>query len=218
MTARCAIYVAPGLPPWDGPVASAVRERADARIARTVSARRYGYHATLKAPFRLHHGLSIDDDLVPAVAEFAAARRAVTVPAADIRSIGSFWAIMPGAPAPELHALSDQVVSEFDRFRARPSDAEIARRHPELLTERQRELLERWGYPYVFDEFRFHITLTDELPERKLESVGADLRAEFAAYLGADLPVSALVVFVEPEPGAEFFVHSIHPLSAEEAK
>jgi hypothetical protein len=216
--ARVAIYAAPGLAPSDGPVASTVRELAEKRIAQTIVAQRYGYHATLKAPFRLRDGLTLEGDLVPSIMDFCATHTAALVPSADIHRIGGFWALTPGAPAPALHALADDVVQAFDRFRAEPTEAEIARRNPEHLSARQRELLDRWGYPYVFDEFRFHITLTDELIGEQLHTAGAELHAEFAPHLGADLPISVLALFVEPEPGADFVVHSLHPLISQEAR
>src|SRR5262249_2220033 len=43
------------------------------------------------------------------------------------------------------------------------TDADRARRNPARLTPRQRDYLERWGYPYVMEEFRFHMTLTGRL-------------------------------------------------------
>ncbi len=217
MTARCAIYAIPGIVAGDGPATAAVRVLAQQWIARTVTARRYGYHATLKAPFRLRDGLTVDADVAPAVAGFAGTHEPVTVPTIDVRRIGGFWAITPGAPDTELTELAAEVVQAFDNLRAVPTEAEVARRRPERLSERQRELLSSWGYPYVLDEFRFHITLTDELSGSEQAATGAALRAEFAAHLGADLPVSALVVCVEPQSGADFIVHSVHPLTAQEA-
>lgn len=214
MTLRCAVYAVPGIMLGDGPDSAAVRALAQQWIARTVTARRYGYHATLKAPFRLRDGLTVDTDVVPAVAEFAQSHGPVAVPAIDLRRISGFWALTPGAPAAELTELAAAVVRAFDSLRAAPTEAEVARRRPERLSQRQRELLRIWGYPYVLDEFRFHITLTDELPGPEQTTRGDALRAEFAAHLGVDLPVSALVLFVEPQPGADFILRSVHPLTA----
>ena len=209
---RVAVYAAPGLRPEDGELAARVRELADAFLARTVAARRYGYHATLKAPFRLRDGLTLEGDLVPAVAALAADSGPVVVPAVAPASMGGFWALTPHAPAPALHALADAVVTRLEPLRAELSADERARRRPERLAPRRRELLDRYGYPYVLDEFRFHLTLTDELAGAEHEAAGSELAAAFAPLLPADLPLSALLVFVEPEPGADFAVHSIHPL------
>ena len=38
------------------------------------------------------------------------------------------------------------------------------------LTDRQEALLTQWGYPYVMEEFRFHITLTGALDPAHLDA------------------------------------------------
>jgi Protein of unknown function (DUF1045) len=121
---------------------------------------------------------------------------------------------MPGAEAPELHALADAVVTGFDGFRAQPTEAELARRDPASLTPRQRELLKAWGYPYVLDEFRFHLTLTDRIPVGQRSAVERTLSGWFTASLGATVPVDALALFREAEPGAPFALQAAHPLQA----
>ncbi len=206
---RYAVYAVPGALPSDSDFAHEVKARAEAEIARTTAARRYGYHATLKAPFRLG-----GDDLLVlerTAANFAAKTAPVTIPRLDLRRIGGFWALAPGGEAPALHHLADSAVTRFDAFRAPLTDAEIERRHPERLTQHQGELLAQWGYPFVFDEFRCHITLTDEVGDDPVTA--ARLRSTFAELLGNDLPVTSIALFVEPGPGADFLVHSIHPLT-----
>jgi hypothetical protein len=104
------------------------------------------------------------------------------------------------------------VVTGLDAFRAPLTGAEFARRRPDALTPRQRELLKAWGYPYVLAEFRFHLTLTDRIPRHRRPAVEHVLSGWFAGSLGADVPVAALAVFTEAEPGAPFLLHSLHPL------
>jgi hypothetical protein len=104
------------------------------------------------------------------------------------------------------------VVVKFDRFRAPLSDADRARRDPASLTERQRELLDTYGYPYVLEEFRFHLTLTDRVPAGQQPEVERMLRSWFDEVLGQDVPIDALALFVEPEPGAPFVLHTAHRL------
>ena len=94
----------------------------------------------------------------------------------------------------------------------RGSYAELARRNPASLTPRQRELLKTWGYPYVLDEFRFHLTLTDRVGDERRPEVERALSDCFAGVLGADVPVDALAVFTEAEPGAPFELHAVHHL------
>jgi hypothetical protein len=119
---------------------------------------------------------------------------------------------VPGAEAPGLHALAAEVVERFDDFRAPMTRAELARHDHASLTPRQRELLKRWGYPYVLDEFRFHLTLTDRIPVERRPEVERALSDWFAMLLGADVPVDALAVFTEAEPGAPFELHAVHHL------
>jgi len=194
--------VTPGVPDgW-------TREAVDAI---TVGTRRYGFHGTLKAPFSLAAGRT-PEELDTALARFAASREAVLIPRLRLVGMGDFFALIPGAPAPELYALAGEVVTGFDDFRAPPTEAEIARRHPDTLSPRQRELLDAWGYPYVLDEFRFHLTVADSMPAGQRAAAAAALTDWFAASLGVTVGVDALALFTEAEPGAPFRLQSLHPL------
>lgn len=233
MTVRFAIYAAPGTGSANA-AGAALREKAERWLGRSVSgdpvapgvpagwtreavdavtvdARRYGFHGTLKAPFRLAEGRT-PEELDAAVARFAAGHGGAVIPRLSLARLGSFFALVPGAEAPGLNALADEVVMGFDEFRAPPTEAEIARRNPAALTPRQRELLKAWGYQYVLDEFRFHLTLTDRIPRERQPEVERTLTAWFGDLLGADVPVDALALFVEPGPGAPFTLHAVHPL------
>jgi hypothetical protein len=234
VTGRFAIYAAPGGGPDPDPAAARLRERAEQWLGRsvagaavtpgvpdgwsrdavdaiTISARRYGFHATLKAPFRLAPGRT-PEELDAALALFAARRDRVLIPRLRVARLGRFFALIPGAEAAELYALADEAVTAFDGFRAPPTEAELARRHPASLTPRQRELLKAWGYPYVLDEFRFHLTVTDQIPAEQQPAVEAALNGWFAASLGATVPVDALALFAEAEPGGPFTLQAVHAL------
>jgi len=121
-----------------------------------------------------------------------------------VARIGRFVALVPGEPAPALQALADDCVRAFDRFRAPPSREETARRLKADLTQRQRALLERWGYPYVFEEYRFHMTLTGPLDPDAAAAFEERLHMMAAPALGPTLAVREIAHFVEPEPGADF--------------
>ena len=179
--------------------------------AMTVDARRYGFHGTLKAPFRLAEGRT-PEELDAAVARFAAGTASAEIPSLTLARLGPFFALVPGAAAPGLDALADEVVKEFDDFRAPANEAELARRNPDALTPRQRELLTAWGYPYVLDEFRFHLTLTDRIPTEERPRVERTLSDWFAPVLGAAVPVDALALFKEAAPGAPFALYAVHQL------
>jgi len=204
----CSDPVTPGVP------AGWTRAAVDAM---TVDARRYGFHATLKAPFRLAEGRA-PEELNAAVARFAGGTAAAVVPRLTLARLGGFFALVPGAQAPGLHALADDVVMAFDDFRAPATEAELARRNRARLTSRQRELLSTWGYPYVLDEFGFHLTLTDRVPREQRPAVERVLSDWFAEQLGADLPVDALGVFTEAEPGAPFELTAVHHLQPAPAR
>ncbi|MDF1609450.1 DUF1045 domain-containing protein [Hoeflea sp. YIM 152468] len=178
----------------------------------TGPARRYGFHATLKAPFRLAQGVS-EADLTAAVTTFAAAAPAFEIPSLSVGRLEGFVALVPEHPAPELATFAQSVVEAFEPLRAALSEQDMARRNPEALSPSQLRNLMRWGYPYVSDDFRFHMTLSTRLIEPDLSRVAAAASRHFAPVLSRPIPVSALTVFVEPEPGAAFEIHSRIPLA-----
>lgn len=175
----------------------------------TADPRGYGLHATLKPPFRLAHGYAAARD---ATAELAARTAPFDLPPLSVHDLDGFLALREDAPCPALNAFADACVTALDDHRTPPDAAEVARRRPERLTEAQRDHLTRWGYPYVFEEWRFHVTLTRRLaPEEK-----AVLMPAVTAFLG-DAParprrVSAVSLFVQPAPGAPFTIAERLPL------
>src|SRR5205085_4569680 len=98
-----------------------------------------------------------------------------------VDSIGGFIAVIPAEPSVELELLAAEATKAFDPFRAPLSPEDRARRKPDKLAPRQRDYLDRWGYPYVFEEFRFHMTLTGRLPAERREPVVTMLRERFSA-------------------------------------
>ncbi len=215
MTMRVAVYAIPGAVESDGPAAARLKRLGEAALARTTTAARYGWHATVKAPFRLVDGVAVDD-LAEAMEAFVAAHRPVTIPSIALRRLGTFWAIVPGTSAGALDALAADTVRKLDPWRGPLTDDDLAKRRPERLTPRQRELLGEWGYPYVLDEYQFHLTLTDDLDGPAAAETGERLATELAPVLGKTVRLSSLAVCVEARPGAAFEVHSIHPLGGAE--
>lgn len=180
----------------------------DAEIAfHTASARRYGFHATLKAPFRLAADQT-EAQLLNVLDAFCAAREPVLVPQIKLTRMGGFYALVPAAPLGELDGLAGDVVKAFELFRAPLTEAEIARRNPETLTPAQLRNLHQWGYPYVFDEFHFHMTLSGRVSHSEAPRVAEAIEATFGTLLDAPLSIDTLALFVEPEPGAPFLVHT----------
>jgi putative phosphonate metabolism protein len=167
----------------------------------TESPRRYGWHGTLKAPFTLAEGFSAEDFVVE-VERFCARRETFPLPSLRVGTIEGFRALVPAQSANLLGDLAAQCVEFFDALRAPMSAADRARRDPSVLSERQREHLERWGYPYVMDEFRFHMTLTERLSAADVAVLQPWLERYFAEALAERVQVSGVAVFEEPAPGA----------------
>ncbi len=181
----------------------------------TVQPRVYGFHATLKAPFRLNG--QGEAELISALAAFTAGRAPVAIGLLAVTAIeGSsghgFVALTPRRTPPELNALERDIVVGFDRFRAPATDEELAKRRPERLTERQRGYLADYGYPFVLDEFRFHMTLSGPLADAP--TVADALADAAAARLGGiQLVIDALALFRQDTPDGPFRIIARQPLA-----
>ena len=141
--------------------------------------RKYGFHATLKAPITLAPGKS-EAELVAACATFAATPGPIPIIRPVVDSISGFIAVIPAQRSAQLERLAADCVREFDGFRAPLTPEDRARRNPSALTPRQRDHLDRWGYPYVMEDFRFHMTLTGRLDAGRRQPVLTMLRDRFA--------------------------------------
>jgi putative phosphonate metabolism protein len=177
---------------------------------------RYGLHATMKAPFRLAEGRG-ETALVEALREFAHSVTPVRVPVLSLKNLRGFFALMPALRNDLLEDLSGRAVRAFDGFRAPLSEAETARRQAVSLSDRQQTNLDRWGYPYVFDEASFHITLTGKTSREDAAGVEEILTDFFEPVIGRSLIVDRVALAVEREPGARFEVLAAatlgHPLA-----
>lgn len=174
--------------------------------------RKYGFHGTLKAPFHLATGVR-EDDVVELFEAFAAKHTAFTLPKIQLSKLGPFFALTPSEPSVQLEALGSDAVRTFEPMRAPLSPDDIKRRNPEKLTDKQRSYLERWGYPYVMNEFRFHLTLTGPVDNVDSPRVEEAILAHFNEYLDKPLPIETLGIFVEPEREKPFSVLRVEPLS-----
>lgn len=125
----------------------------------TKTPRKYGFHGTIKPPFHLAGGTSFAE-LEAAFRALCASQAPVTLDALVLARLGRFMALVPDGPAAELAGLAEGFVKDLDRFRAPPSEDELARRRAAGLNPLQEANLAQWGYPYVMDQFRFHMTLT----------------------------------------------------------
>lgn len=126
------------------------------------------------------------------------------MPALSVQTLHGFLALRPEGDAGVLHRLADACVEAFDAFRRPASEAELAMRRADGLTRAQDVNLERWGYPYVFGEYRFHMTLTKRLEDAARERIEGVLTERFASALAAPRLLSSIALFVEPEAGKPF--------------
>ncbi len=177
----------------------------------TAAARRYGFHATLKAPFSLAEGQT-EQGLIAALADFSQRTDPLFLPRGVVRRLDGFYALVPEERSASLDKLAASVVETFEPFRAPLSPEDIERRNPENLSPAQLKNLHKWGYPYVFEDFRFHMTLTGRVPQNEAARMERAIDGFFGPLLSEPLEIASLALFVEPEPGAPFLVRSFHEL------
>jgi len=169
----------------------------------TADPRKYGFHGTLKAPMALAPGKS-EAEFLAACATFAGKARPIPTIRPIVDAISGFIAVIPAEPVGALQQLAADCVRDFDAFRSELTAEDRARRKPEKLSERQRDYLDRWGYPYVMEEFRFHMTLTGRLDADRRGPILAMLRERFAG-LGCDaLAIDRLSLFKQDDAKARF--------------
>jgi putative phosphonate metabolism protein len=191
---------------------------ADVTLARpdwrelTSDPRKYGFHATLKAPMALAPGRT-EAELAAACERFAATPRSIPVIEPVVDSISGFIAVVPAQPSAELLQFTADVTREFDSFRAPLTPRDRARRNPEKLTPRQRQYLDCWGYPYVMEEFRFHMTLTGRLDPAWHEPVMAMLRDRFSAIGLKALAIDRIALFRQDAADSRFRIIRHHVLA-----
>lgn len=178
----------------------------------TATPRKYGFHGTLKPPFRLADGTDAAG-LSAAVADLAVRIAAFEAPPLRCARLGKFCALVPSADSAPLAALAGACVTQLDRFRAPATETELAKRRANGLTPAQDALLERWGYPYVLEEFRFHLTLTGPLPDDAAEEVHAGLTALTRSLCQTPFAVGEICLFGEA-PDGRFHILERHALTA----
>jgi putative phosphonate metabolism protein len=169
----------------------------------TSDPRKYGFHGTLKAPFSLADGTT-EAGLLEACEAFAKAGRAIPVIVPVVDAITAFIAVTPEEPSATLQTLAQDCVVAFDGFRAPLTPEDRARRNPDELTARQVEQLDRWGYPYVMEDFRFHMTLTGRLSKSRRGPILGMLRARFAELGLTSLAIDRIALFRQDDADSRF--------------
>lgn len=169
----------------------------------------YGLHATLKPPFRLRHGYpAFRED----AAQLAARLAPFDLPPLEIANLQGFLALRESAPSPALQAFCDACVEGVDDHRVPPDEAEITRRRPERMTSAERANLHRWGYPYVFRQWWFHVTLTRRLSVDEEAVIRPRLDAHLGEAAARTRRVTELCLFTQRDRDASFLIAERLPL------
>lgn len=177
--------------------------------AMTADPRRYGLHATLKPPFHLTSGYAgFREDAVALAAEVAP----FDLPPLEVASLDGFLALREASPCPALQALANACVERLDAHRKPPEMAEVIRRRPERLSPAERENLRLWGYPHVFGQWRFHVTLTHRLTPGQEALVRPAAETMLGAAASRGRRVTELCIFTQAAPGEPFLIAERLPL------
>jgi len=168
--------------------------------ALTETPRQYGFHGTIKPPFALASD-STEAELRAATRDLCAHLAPVTLEALEVSAMGSFLALTPCGDQKALRSLAAEVVRGLDAFRAPPSEAELARRRERRLSAAQEANLTDWGYPYVMDQFRFHITLTGRVARAEVESTRVTADALFIPLLPKPYKIDSLTLVGQRSDG-----------------
>ena len=177
----------------------------------TAAPRFYGFHATLKPPMRLAPG-KLWFELVEAARQIASGFAPFDLPTLAVAEVDGFLALREVASCPPLQALADACVERLDPFRAPVPDEELARRRRGGLSPEQDAMLTRWGYPYVFGTWFFHMTLTRSLSPQEKAVWRPRAEAHFARALSVPRRVADFCLFTQSAEDEPFVVAERLPL------
>jgi putative phosphonate metabolism protein len=188
---------------WDVARGCAVTQPDPSLADITADPRKYGFHATIKAPFRLRGGFTFDE-LKDAFHALAASLAPVTLTGLQMVHLDGFLALIPVEAAPDLQELAARMVQDLDLFRAPLNADDLARRRPETLSPRQRDLLNSYGYPFVLEQFQFHMTLTGRSDDPSLHHAA---QSHFHGLIPAPLRIDDLCLMGEDDLGRFHLLH-----------
>ena len=170
----------------------------------TVEPRRYGFHGLLVGPFRLKD--QSEAALIEAADRLAKSHRTLPVGPLGVASHNRSVVLRPLQQHASLEEFAAACLEAFDPFRAPLSPAERHHLLADGLDTRQAALLDRWGYPYVLDEFRFHMTLAGPIPDGESASFEALLQAAFSARAADQLELDAISLMRQDDTAGAFHV------------
>ncbi|MGJ8589384.1 MAG: DUF1045 domain-containing protein [Yoonia sp.] len=194
---------------WDSANGQAVAHPDFGQIdvaAVTQTPRNYGLHGTLKAPFYLAQTTDVTELRNTALA-FAARQSAFSIGAVELRRDNGFVALRPTIDTGVLRDFASRVVKTFDPFRAPLTEADIARRRQADLSDRQDQQMLDWGYPFIFDDFHFHLTLSGSLDAETAAQIIAALSPHLDPIVPKPFVVDAITLMGQDSKG---MFHQIH--------
>jgi putative phosphonate metabolism protein len=177
----------------------------------TAEPHRYGFHATLKAPFALRRGVR-RIDLGDALGALTGDLDAIAGIRLHVQLLDGFIALVPERHDERLSSLAAACVRALDQYREAASEEELRRRRSVGLKPSQEQNLHDWGYPYVLEDFRFHMTLTRRVSEAEARHFLPAAVGHFSAVLRRPVTIDALTVFTQAKPGSDFVAEERFPL------
>ncbi len=168
----------------------------------------YGFHATLKPPFYLGNGYG-EGELIATADSFAQSHAPISLATLSVSKIGNFVALTPSVEEKSLQELAASCVRDFDRFRRAMTEDERLRRMNGGISRQQVMMLKKWGYPYVMEEFRFHMTLTSQVDDGLATRLAVSLKDYLAGVLEVPPQLDRLAVLRQESEGSPFrVIHS----------
>lgn len=168
--------------------------------------RKYGFHGTIKPPFHMAEGTRVSE-LEAETRALCTGLKPVTLDGLKLAALGQFLAVIPDSDTSALAELAATCVEALDRFRAPPTEAELERRRKSQLSPAQEAHLDRWGYPYVMDQFRFHLTLTGPMAPDDLEATRQALDPHLGPHLTRPYTIDALSLLGSDQTGRFHVIH-----------
>ena len=168
--------------------------------------KRYGWHATLKAPFKLVPEHEVGDLLLK-LHQLAKSLKPFELPKLEVSRVGGFLSLRPKIVSDQLNAAAAMCVRDLQSFALPLTAEELTRRRKAELTPEQDKLLVDWGYPWVLDEFNFHFSLTGPLDSVDSKTEKKLIQAAKQHFQNLSIcRFDRIALVIEPEAGKDFEV------------
>jgi Protein of unknown function (DUF1045) len=175
--------------------------------ALTQEPRRYGWHATLKAPFRLavNPQAASEGALVDAMTRLVSSMQAFTLPPLRVGMMRNFVALRADGDQKRINAIARACVTNLHYLAQELDEQALARRRKAHLSPEQDRMLVQWGYPWVLEQFQFHLSLSGPVDRLNLDTRWALLNAAQQHFaIEEDCRFDQISLFFEPHPDAPF--------------